>query len=1363
MNRPQNHPIPHRFRPHWIALGLAGAMLALAGCPAGNTGGNDNQTANDNAKPGNPTSKIVNIGSNFPLSEIAPPVAIEYVVADDRATVEGVEVSGFYRQMADDSPGADQIGAGDVIIATGLPAAGDNLFFSFDPSLTGIGFFRVGIVVLVSGEEVERLLSTGTIHVQGPPDPVFRLPVEDVSDVTKGATVRILFDAQDPEGDVRWRLFYLNETERITKESTSADQLGTEISTGASNVGEAFLATNRLDVGTYEIGVSAVDSGDSITRAVIEGRQDQIITVFGKIINVVSPPPNPAAPTLVFTSPSASGEILLRPEFFDIQFQATVDPSVTGTATVELFWDENALVSDGVTTIVDGLPITDTSFNYRVAERCEEGVEEVTFHIGGNVVNVTPPLTQYAAGTVTIICEVNLDIVEPNTSLPFEPGAPVNIEWTTNAPVDSGTLDVFARQIIDGVRGPEIPIRSGEPLTTTTASFTSNAPGIFDIFVRLNLQGGEIIEQVAPQPVQFSSLPGVLWLGSLAQANPTFSGAIFQGVNFEDNAGTSFASAGDLDGDGTDDFVVAARYGKPFFVNPTGVGPGEAYLIYGRSGTDRVRGVFNLNSVGTTGLRGVTFSGIRTPQTSNDTDGLSDVKSVPDLDGDGRRELLFGFPNTDSRGHNIDPQQDGVIIPQALSTLEREKQFKNGGLVFVSSVNSILRDPTNGTPVINLDMVGQDFLVPCVGPEPDGFAVDGFGEDDFYEDIFNPQSMDPPCQGSCTSPQAGGLVDANNTLNHGFVKALARDYFYTYVFSFDWLGGVNSCAGAGPFLGSSLECGVEYCTPFPAACEPFSPGLHSAVFPFEIEVVEDPFSEGTLQFVITDRRSGFYVTWLEGPDGTLVRNAPLEPFGARVIGVASGDAFGTSLTLSRSASSGPGSIIVSAPARDARGILLGPTPEGCDNPPDCGGEIDGLESATGVPKVNPDSGVAYLFPLRSLWTDEVTNFVIPPKPHQYIVGEASHCGGPVGLIDNIDAIRIAGLSSDNIRNIVGIDDFNGDGRDDFAVGTPTSGAGTGSVYVAFRREPALEGDYVLEKLSLDPGDPDRLDGVLITAQSLNGLGASLATGVDFNGDGLRDLVIGSPNASAGIGEIIVVFGDPNLISPRDGITVQDLLTSRNSQGQPRAARITGNALDVNGQFGFNVAMPGDVDGDGINDLIVAAPNASPRFDPNPNDSIDELIESGVDVNPRDGIQDDVSGQFLVPDGVIDSADDLSNAGIVYVISGANRLDQFVPQPEISLSIDQLGSDILRGYMVIGRQAGDRLGGGDAGDQNAGGLDQKLNRGRSFGLAGAGDVNNDGMDDFLIGAVLADPRIDPNTGEGTRNAGEAYLVYGAPIP
>ena len=51
------------------------------------------------------------------------------------------------------------------------------------------------------------------------------------------------------------------------------------------------------------------------------------------------------------------------------------------------------------------------------------------------------------------------------------------------------------------------------------------------------------------------------------------------------------------------------------------------------------------------------------------------------------------------------------------------------------------------------------------------------------------------------------------------------------------------------------------------------------------------------------------------------------------------------------------------------------------------------------------------------------------------------------------------------------------------------------------------------------------------------------------------------------------------------------------------------------------------------------------------------------------------------------------------------------------------------------------------------------RGRGYGLGAAGDVDGDQIGDFLIGSMLADPRVDPDTGEGVRNAGEAYLIYG----
>ena len=87
------------------------------------------------------------------------------------------------------------------------------------------------------------------------------------------------------------------------------------------------------------------------------------------------------------------------------------------------------------------------------------------------------------------------------------------------------------------------------------------------------------------------------------------------------------------------------------------------------------------------------------------------------------------------------------------------------------------------------------------------------------------------------------------------------------------------------------------------------------------------------------------------------------------------------------------------------------------------------------------------------------------------------------------------------------------------------------------------------------------------------LGPPIAEVGDLDGDGLRDLLVGAPG-SLGCGP--VVAGSVTAASGASGITI--LVATGASPGD---------------RFGASVADAGDVDGDGVADLLVGAPGADP--------------------------------------------------------------------------------------------------------------------------------------------------------------------------
>ena len=317
------------------------------------------------------------------------------------------------------------------------------------------------------------------------------------------------------------------------------------------------------------------------------------------------------------------------------------------------------------------------------------------------------------------------------------------------------------------------------------------------------------------------------------------------------------------------------------------------------------------------------------------------------------------------------------------------------------------------------------------------------------------------------------------------------------------------------------------------------------------------------------------------------------------------------------------------------------------------------------------------------------------------------------------------------RVVSGAGDVNGDGIDDLIIGSRG-----GSSYVVF-------GSNVGFAASVDLGSLNGANGFVLNGIDSGGFSVSGAG--DVNGDGIDDLIIGAPSADPNgednAGESYVVFGSNG-----------GFLSSFNLRNLNGTNGFVINGIDFNDSSGGSVSGTGDVNGDGIDDLIIGAPGGDSTGMFRAGESYVVFgsnggFSSSLNLSDLDGTNgfvlngiddDDVSGRVVSGAGDVngDGIDDMiigayyadpngnSRAGESYVVFGNNG--------GVSPSLNLSSLDGSNGFVINGIDANDWSG---------------------LSVSGAGDVNGDGIDDLIIGALLADPN-------GNSGAGESYVVFGS---
>ena len=859
-----------------------------------------------------------------------------------------------------------------------------------------------------------------------------------------------------------------------------------------------------------------------------------------------------------------------------------------------------------------------------------------------------------------------------------------------SAPGTDGMLDLSA---LDGSNG--FTLTGIDPYDYAGVSVSSagdvNGDGYDDLIIGASKADPSAESNAGESYVVYgaASAPGTEGVLDLSALDGT-NGFTLTGIDADDESGVSVSSAGDVNGDGYDDLIIGARGGDPNEESDAG----ETYVVYGGASAPGANGVLALSALdGTNGF-------VLTGTGPYDYSGVS-VSSAGDVNGDGYDDLIIGADGADPNGLNSGETHvvyggatgtESIVPVTAQGTVSADSFTGNAGADTFTEIatDDVVR---GGAGDDRISVTALDFAHLDGGTGTDTLVLAGSG-----------LSLDLTGAGT-----AGVDVDVDSVevidLTGAGADTLVLDALAVFDVTEERDGGMATLDVRG-----DADDTVD---------------LRDGSFIFsstatEADATYDVYRDGNAHVRVQD---GVVVkiapVFTSAGHASVVEN---QVVASVVYTAVAGNADGDALTYSLSGTDA-GLFMIDP---DTGEVRFRAVPD-FENPADDDG--DNVHDVT-VTASDGDSG-------RTVHTVAIT---VTDENHEIALS---------GL-DGTNGFTLTGIDPGDVSggSVSSAGDVNGDGYDDLIIGTRFADSNvknSGEAYVVHGGASVTGTDGVLALSALDGTNGFTLTGIDRDDFS----GRSVSSAGDVNGDGYDDLIIGArfadPNGRDS-GEAYVVHGGAS-VTGTDGVLALSALDGTNG--------FTLTGIDRDDFSGSSVSSAGDVNGDGYDDLIIGAPGADPDGEGSSGETY--VVYGGARAPGKGGVLalsalNGTNGFTLTgidPGDVsgfsVSSAGDVNGDGYDDLIIGAPGAD---PDREGSAGETYVvyggasapGADGVLALSTLDGANGFTLTGIDRDDQSG------------FSVSSAGDVNGDGYDDLIIGALGAAPN-----GEGS--AGETYVVYG----